>query len=58
MKHKIEITNTAIIINDYNLGDCPKIENSFKSYDPIRHTNFFIAMHYDEDAKKDRKSVV
>lgn len=52
MKHKIEITNTAIIINDYNLGDCPKIENSFKSYDPIRHTNFFIAMHYDEDAKK------
>ena len=49
---KIQVTNTAVIINDYNLGDCEKLENCFKSWDPVKHSHFTIAMHYDEQNKK------
>lgn len=49
---KIQVTNSAVIINDYNLGDCEKLEGYFKSWDPITHSNFFIGLHYDEDNKK------
>lgn len=50
--YKIEVTNTAVIINDYDLGDCEKLENCFKSWDPVTHSKFFIALHYDEENRR------
>ena len=45
---KIQVTNSAVIVNDYNLGDCEKLEGYFKSWDPVTHSNFFIGLHYDD----------
>ena len=49
--NKIEVTNTAVIINDYNLGDCEKIEKSFTLWDPVTHSNYTQAIYYDEENK-------
>lgn len=49
---KIVVTNTAIIINNYDIGDCLKIENSFRIYDKVRHTYYYIGMHYDKGNKR------
>ena len=34
---KIVVTNTAIIINDYHLGDSEKLEQTFSVWDPLTH---------------------
>ena len=49
--HKIEIKHSVIKINDYNMGDCEFLENSFMIYDPITHTKYIYALEYDEDNK-------
>lgn len=49
---KIVVTNTAIIINNYEMNDCKKIENYFKIFDPITHSYYYIGMHYDEKEKR------
>lgn len=46
---KIIVRNSCIIINDYNLGDAPKLERTFSKYDPIRHTHENIGLYYDEE---------
>ena len=46
---KIEVTNTAIIINDYHLGDCPKLEYPYKIFDPITHKYEYFGLYYDEE---------
>lgn len=45
---KIMVTNTAIIINDYHLGDCPQLEHIFSIYDPVTHKFVRFAMLYDQ----------
>ena len=50
--HKIEIHNTSIIINDYEFGDCTKLENYFKVYEPVTHSYYYYGMYYDENNKK------
>lgn len=52
LQNKIVVTNTAIIVNDYILGDCPKLENQFKIYDPLRHGYYYLAIYYDEDNER------
>ena len=49
---KIIVTNTAIIINDYNLGDSPKVEQTFSVWDPMTHKLVPFAMYYDENNKQ------
>lgn len=52
MKEKIVLTNSAIIINDYNIGDAPRLENAFKCYEPVTHSHYYLAIHYDEKNRR------
>ena len=45
---KIIVTNTAIIINNYHLGDCTQLERIFSVYDPVTHKLSRFAMLYDD----------
>lgn len=51
-EEKIVVTNTAIIINDYNLGDCEPLENIFRKWDPITHKYQTFGYFYDEANKR------
>ena len=45
---KIVVTNTAIIINDYHMGDSEKLEQTFSVWDPLTHKLLPFGMYYDE----------
>ena len=48
---KIDVYNTAIVINDYDFGDNPKLENYFKIRVPITKsysTYKYFGLYYDE----------
>ena len=52
---KIDVYNTAIIINDYDFGDCPTLENYFKIKIPINKNYWsykYFGIYYDEDNRK------
>jgi hypothetical protein len=49
---KISASNTAIIINDYTMGDNPRMEKSFSIWDPIIHSFRMFGCYYDEENKK------
>lgn len=49
---KIVVKNTAIVINDYDLGDCPELENNFKVFDPLTHRFNTLGMYYLEDKRQ------
>lgn len=49
---KVQLTNSAIIINNYDMGDLPSLEYNFKIWDPITHRNNIIGMYYDEERKR------
>lgn len=51
MSYKIVIKRTCIIINNYNMGDCIKLENSFKVWDQALFTSFYKQIEYDEKTK-------
>lgn len=44
---KLELRNSTMIINNYNLGENPSIEYNFKIYDPITHSVSFLGLYYD-----------
>lgn len=48
---KIVVKNCRIEINNYKIGDCPKLEKCFTIYDPITHSYFIKGMEYDENRK-------
>lgn len=50
--NKITVTNTAIIVNNYEVGDCPNLERNFLIYDPICHKTTPLGMYYDEENKR------
>ena len=49
---KITVRSTAIIVNDYNLGDCPNLERKFMIWDPICHKKEMFGMYYDSENRK------
>lgn len=52
---KIDVYNTAIVINDYDFGDYPTLENYFKIRVPVTKTYStyrYFGLHYDEENKK------
>lgn len=51
-ERKIVVTNSAIIINNYDMGDCLQIENCFKVFEPTTHSYYYMGMHYDKENKK------
>lgn len=52
MNNKIIVRNTCIIINNYKMGDSPKLEECFKVYDPIRHKFDSYGIYYEESTKR------
>lgn len=50
--NKIVVRHTSIIINDYNLGDCPHLEKIFSIWDRITHTSYTYGIYYDENTKQ------
>ena len=51
-KPKIEVKNTAIVINDYTLGDCyNKIERFFSVWDKLYHKAYPKGIKYDKQTK-------
>lgn len=52
---KIDVFNTAIVINDYDFGDCPTLENYFKIRVPVTKTYStyrYFGIYYDENERK------
>lgn len=52
MKHKIVVKHSRIEINDYELGDCSKIEYIFSIWNPQYYMREIMGMEYDEENKK------
>lgn len=50
--NKIVVKNTCVIINDYNFGDCEKLENYFRIYNMISRSYYYIGLHYDVENKR------
>lgn len=50
--NKIVVKHSCIEINDYTLGDSPKLEYMFTIYDPLYHTTYFKGIEYREEEKK------
>lgn len=49
---KIIVKHSSIVINNYELGDSPRLENYFSIYDRICHCNFLKGIEYIEEEKK------
>ena len=52
INYKMELTNSAIIINNYELGSCQTLERIFKIWDPQYFKYNIIGMYYDKENKK------
>lgn len=48
---KIIVKHTRIEINNYEIGDCPKLEYFFTIFDPVTHNYFLKGIEYDEERK-------
>ena len=51
-KPKILVKHSRIEINNYDLGDCPKLEYIFSVWDPITHQSFPKGIEYIEEERK------
>lgn len=49
---KIVLKHSRIEINNYEMGDCPRLEYLFSLWDPVRHVSYFKAIEYDERNKR------
>ena len=48
---KIVVKHCRIEINNYELGDCPKLEYFFTIFDPVTHSYYMKGLDYDEKRK-------
>ena len=46
------LKQTSIIIQDYNMGDCPILERFFTQYDKLTHQYYMQCIYYNEDKKE------
>ena len=51
-KNKIEVHHSHIIINNYELGDCGKLEYFFSIYDKLSHQYYFKGLEYISETKQ------
>lgn len=49
---KLIVKKSVIIVNDYRLGDCLKLEDNFTIFDPIYHTYNYMGLYYDEENER------
>jgi hypothetical protein len=52
MQNKVVLKHSRIEINNYVLGDAPRLEYLFSMNDPIRHARYYKGIEYDEANKK------
>jgi len=50
--NKIIVKHSRIEINNYELGDCTKLEHIFSVYDRLRHIRYPKAIEYNKEEKK------
>lgn len=50
--NKIVLKHSRIEINNYEMGDAPRLEYLFSVWDPTYHQSFFKVIEYDEENKK------
>ena len=50
--NKIVIKHSRIEINNYELGDCPRLEYIFSIWNPIYHASFPKGIEYIEGKKQ------
>lgn len=49
---RIKVTNTAIIVENYTMGESEQLEKPFRIYDPITHKVYYKGFYYDEENKR------
>ena len=49
---RIKVTNTAIIVDNYHMGECEDLEKQFKVWDPIKHKLEIYGIYYDEEKSR------
>ena len=49
---KIVIRRSAIIVENYTLGSCPKLEKSFSIFDKVYHKYYMKGAYYDADTHR------
>lgn len=52
MEPKILVKHSRIEINNYDIGDCPKLEYIFSVWDPVTHCSYPMGIEYIEEQKK------
>ena len=50
--YKIIVRNSAIVVENYQYGDCIELERNFQIYDPIRHRYDTIGMYFDNENQR------
>ena len=50
--NRIKVTNTAIIIDNYELHESKDLEHPFEVYDPVFHRTNYIGFYYDKENKR------
>ena len=46
------VKNSCMVVEDYNLGDCPELEKIFRIYNPITHRYDILGMYYSVKERK------
>ena len=49
---RIIVTNTAIIVQDYELHSCEELERVFSKWDGINHKLSYMCFYYDEENQR------
>ena len=49
--NRIKVTNTAIIIDNYELHESEQLEHPFQIYDPVYHRMNYLGFYYDKENK-------
>ena len=50
--NKIDVRHSCIVINNYDIGDCPVLERKFTMFDQVRYCTYFKGIRYDPDTKQ------
>lgn len=49
---RIKVTNTSIIVDDYDMGESEQLEKVFRIFDPIAHKMYYKGFFYDEENRR------
>lgn len=51
-KNQVIVRNTCIEVTNYQKGDCEKLEDYFKKYDPLTHRYNYFGIYFDKENKR------